>query len=205
MTADVTAARLTLSQTLAEFLRTAGPRVTLGQLAERLSERSFASLAILFAAPNLMPLPPGASTVFGIPLIFIAAQMLWGMRKPWLPRMLANRSIDRETYSGMVQRITPWLARAERWVRPRWLILPEGLTQRVVGGLVLVLAVTLALPIPLGNWPPALAVTLVCLGLMERDGALMLIGGVVSIAALAVAIAVVYAILAALTAVAGSF
>jgi hypothetical protein len=197
MTVDAAAAaRLTLSQTLVDFMKTAGPRITLGQLAERLSERSFASLGILFAAPNLVPLPPGASTVFGIPLIFIAVQMMIGMHRPWLPQVLANRSLDRETCSGMVQRLQPWLARAERWVRPRWLILPPSLTQRVVGFIVLVLAVTLTLPIPLGNWPPALAVTLVCLGLMERDGALMLIGTLVAIAAVAIAVAVVGVVIA---------
>lgn len=195
MTADASA-RLTLSQTLVDFMKTAGPRITLGQLAERLSERSFASLAILFAAPNLVPLPPGASTIFGIPLIFIAVQMMIGMSRPWLPQILANRSLDRETCSGMVQRLQPWLARAERWVRPRWFVLPLGITQRVVGFIVLVLAITLSLPIPLGNWPPALAVTLVCLGLMERDGALMLIGSLVAVAAVAIAIAVVGVIVA---------
>lgn len=204
MTAD-TAARLTLSQTLADFIKTAGPRVTLGQLAERLSERSFASLGILFAAPNLFPLPPGASTVFGIPLIFIAVQMIWGMHRPWLPEVLANRSIDRETCQTMVQRMLPWLARAERWVRPRWFVLPHGLTQRLVGALVLILAITLALPIPLGNWPPAVAVTVVCLGLMERDGAVMLLGGVIGVAAMGIAVAVVGVLFSGLMALIGQF
>jgi hypothetical protein len=190
------AARLTLSQTLVDFMKTAGPRITLGQLAERLSERSFASLAILFAAPNLIPLPPGASTVFGIPLIFIAVQMMLGMTKPWLPQVLANRSLDRETCSGMVQRLQPWLARAEKWVRPRWLMLPEGATQRIVGLIVLILAITLSLPIFLGNFLPALAVTVVCLGLMERDGAVMLLGTVVAVVAMAIVFAVVGGLIA---------
>ncbi len=43
----------------------------------------------------------------------------------------------------------------------------------------------------------ALAVTLVCLGLMERDGALMLIGTAAAVIAMVIAVTVVGAILAA--------
>ena len=65
-----------LSRVIVELGQTAGARVSLQELTEALSDRSFAALIILFAAPNLLPLPPGSSTFFGIPLILIASQLL---------------------------------------------------------------------------------------------------------------------------------
>ena len=58
-----------LSRVLVELSTTAGERVSLDELAVALADRSYGALLILFAAPNLLPLPPGASTIFGVPLI----------------------------------------------------------------------------------------------------------------------------------------
>ena len=42
--------------------------------------------------------------------------------------------------------------------------------ERVIGAFYLVLAVILTLPIPLGNVLPALAISIIALGMIERDG-----------------------------------
>jgi len=63
----------------------------------------------------------------------------------------------------------------------------------VVGLLSLLLAVLLILPIPLGNVLPALAISLMALGVLERDGLWVLSGLAVSVAAVFVVYGVVFA------------
>jgi len=45
-----------------------------------------------------------------------------------------------------------------------------------VGLVCLLLAIVLVLPIPLGNIPPALAISMMALGILERDGLWVLAG-----------------------------
>ncbi|WP_043691157.1 exopolysaccharide biosynthesis protein, partial [Luteimonas huabeiensis] len=47
------------------------------------------------------------------------AQLLIGLRKPWLPRPIAERGPQRGTLVRFERRIAPWLQRLERLVRPR--------------------------------------------------------------------------------------
>lgn len=159
-----------MSQVLVELSQKAGERITLAEIAAALSDRSFAPLMILFAAPNLLPLPPGSSTIFGIPLILIAAQLLIGRSRVWLPRFLYVRSIDKKTFTAIINKIEPFLKRFERLARPRYWPMPRIVAERVVGLIVLLLAIVLVFPIPFGNLPPAVAIILVSLGLTERDG-----------------------------------
>jgi hypothetical protein len=169
-----------LSRVIVELGQTAGERVSLSELTEALSDRSFAALIILFAAPNLLPLPPGSSTVFGIPLIFIASQLLLGRPRLWLPRALRERSLDQATFASMTTRIEPVLRRLERLARPRWWLMPQVLAERFTGLVVLLMALVLIFPIPFGNWTPALAAMLVALGLSERDGLWLGVGTLVA-------------------------
>lgn len=159
-----------LSQVIAELSQTAGARVTLEELTTALSDRSFAALIILFSAPNLVPLPPGSSTIFGIPLILIASQLLIGRSELWLPSWLRKRSLEGQTFARIVTRIDPFLRRLEQLARPRLWPMPRVVADRFVGLLVLLMAVVLVFPIPFGNWTPALACILASLGLSERDG-----------------------------------
>jgi hypothetical protein len=53
---------------------------------------------------------------------------------------------------------------------------------------IFVLGVVMILPIPLlGNMPPGLAASVIAFGMTERDGLIVLIGAVASVAAIALA------------------
>jgi len=158
-----------------------------------LQDRAISILLVVFAAPNLVPTPPGASLVLGAPLIFLSVQLMVGAR-PWLPRFIRDRSLGRSEFAGLVQRIAPWLEKAERFLKPRWKGLTYPPVERVVGATCLLLAVILFLPIPLGNILPALAICLFGRGILERDGVWILSGGVVSVAAVAIVSGVLLAL-----------
>lgn len=165
-------------------------RIAVGDLLAVLGDRALAALLFVFAVPNVLPVPPGTSAILGAPLVFLAAQMALGLR-PWLPRWIACRTLPRSDFAAVVQRIGPWLARAERLLRPRASGLALPPMEHLVGLVCLLLAVVLVLPVPLGNMLPALAISLMALGVLERDGLWVLAG----LATAALAVAVVWGVL----------
>ncbi len=161
-------------------------RISVGDLLAVLGDRALAALLFVFAVPNVLPVPPGTSTILGAPLVFLAAQLAFG-RRPWLPALIARRTMTRSDFAALVRRIGPWLARAERLLRPRaiWLALPP--MEYLVGLVCLLLAIVLVLPVPLGNMLPALAISMLALGILERDG-IWILAGLASAAASAVVV-----------------
>lgn len=160
-------------------------RVSVGDLLQVLGDRAIGALMFIFAFPNVIPAPPGTSAVLGAPLIFLAAQLMLGLR-PWLPRLVAQRSMRRKDFATLVRRVAPWLARAEKLLRPRWSGLSRPPTEYLVGAICLVLAIVLVLPIPLGNMLPALAICMFSLGILERDGLWIMAACGVAVASVAV-------------------
>ena len=154
-------------------------RVSISDLMRAMDARAVAALILLFALPNVLPTPPGTSSILGLPLLYLCAQMMLG-KLPWLPGLIADRSMTRNDFRAFVGRVTPWLARAERLLKPRLLFITSPKGEQVIGALCLVLAIVLAMPIPLGNMLPALAISLMALGVLERDGLWVLGGAIVA-------------------------
>jgi hypothetical protein len=164
-------------------------RVTLGDMAAFLGDRSIGGLLLVPALPMALPVPaPGISVIFGVPLIVISAQLALGYRRAWLPALLAQRSISRTAFSAIIDRMLPTLRRLERIVRPRAGWLAGTWTKVRVGIICLVLAIIITLPEPLGHVVPGTAISVLALGLIERDGVAIALGILTAAFGLAVVI-----------------
>jgi hypothetical protein len=121
-------------------------------------------------------------------LIVISAQLALGYRRAWLPARFARRSVPLSTFLMIVDRILPTLRRLERVVRPRagWLAGPWA--RLPVGVICLVLAIIITLPVPLGHVVPGTAISVLALGLIERDGIAIALGIVTAVFGLLVVI-----------------
>lgn len=184
--------RASLSQRLSELANDPSrERVSTTDLLELLPGQALAALILIFAVPNVAPAPPGLSAILGWPLIYLAWQQMMGHR-PWLPPIIARQSVSRTVFASLMRRVTPAMAALERLLKPRIGALVSPRAERLIGALCLVLAVILLLPVPLGNMPPALAISVMMLGLLERDGLWVGIGIVLGIASFAIAVGVVY-------------
>jgi hypothetical protein len=159
--------------------------ISLGELLHILKDRAVAALVFIIALPNVVPTPPGTSAILGVPLVILSAQLMLGLG-PWLPRFFANRSLSIATFRAVVEKAAPWLSKAERLMKPRLIALSAAPAQRLIGAICLLLAVILMLPIPLGNMLPALAICLLALGVLEHDGAWILLGFVAGAIAIGV-------------------
>jgi len=177
-----------LSKVLVEIGADPASRISFDDILDALSERSFGALMILFAALNLVPLPPGTSTIFGIPLVLLSIQMLLGFEQPWFPAFMRRKSMHVETYRRFIARLEPMLVRFEKLARPRYWFVPQMIVERVVSIVALLMSLIVILPVPLINQLPALSIVLLAIGLGEQDG--VWLGTGLLVAALAAGIAI---------------
>ena len=150
--------------------------IPLRSVMEGLGGSMFGMLLFIAILPAFLPIPGLAGALSGPLVSLIGLQLLVFMRRPWLPRMVAERGPRRGTLARFAQRISPWLQRLERVVRPRLPGLIEHPAATMFTGLLLLLlGILLALPIPLTNYVFGLLLLAFALALVERDGALMLV------------------------------
>ena len=145
-----------------------------------------AFLTLVFMVPVSIP---GVSTVFGGGILLIAISRLFG-RSLWLPKPLEKRVVSTEKLRGAFNRglvLFQRLERVSRTGRVKWLT--AGGVIGVVNDLGLVLgAVLLMMPfglIPLSNTLPAIALLLLAIGLLQRDGVCILLGHVMNVVTMA--------------------
>lgn len=164
-------------------------RIPIGRLVEAFADRAFGALMFIFALPNVIPMPPGTSAILGFPLVVIAAQLAVGRKTLWLPRAVMQRTIrtvDLQRINNVTGR---YIRMVERLLSPRLTFFFGPVGDRVIGGICLLMAIILFLPIPLGNMVPALAIACFSLALLERDGLMALIGLVAAVVAIGILIA----------------
>ena len=168
-------------------------RISVGVLLHALESRAFGALLLVFAFPNMLPSPPGLAGILGLPLVVLSMQLMLG-RTPWLPPFIANRSITKNAFAALVARAIPWIERAERMLKHRLWVMVSPPAQRVLGALCLFLSLMLILPIPFGNLFPSLAICILALGLLERDGAWIVAGCIAAVIATAIVGSLAYAL-----------
>lgn len=169
-------------------------RISVGDLLEALRRRALGALMFIFAVPTALPMPPGVSAIVGAPLLFLSAQLMLGMR-PWLPKIITDRSLSKVDFDKVVATTAPWLAKAESIMRPRMQFLARRPVVHLVGLVALAMSIVLFLPIPLGNMLPSVAICIMSLGVLERDGVWVLIGVGTAIASVVIVWGVAWALI----------
>lgn len=208
---DVETARQTISAEpprqlrLEELLRTlgdraAGPRppepagpapaepapLTVGSLVDGAAEAGF---GFLIGVLSLIAIPfVGLSTPFGLVIALLGAQLMIGKHHPWVPARARRRALS----PAMIERVLGLLARRTRWLarmsRRRW---EPVIRPRLIGVGVVLLAIGLAMPLPIpgSNLVFLVPLFVYAVGVLERDGAWILVGHACTLIDLALLIA----------------
>lgn len=163
--------------------------VTLRELLGHVGEQGLLVFCAILAMPFLLPVTiPFTSTALGLPMLLIGIAVVLN-RVPWLPGRLLDRALPSTTVQHVLERAAHAADRFEHLVRPRLLALTDSALANSIHGVVLVSAVlVLMAPLPLvpfANTLPAIGVILLCLGMAERDGAVILLGHLVTLIATA--------------------
>lgn len=175
-TADSSDNELPLSAVLREIADHAEPRISIETLMDKFGGRAIGALLFVFGLACALPLPPGATTIFGLPLVLLAPQLVIGSRVPWLPARVKTRTLSTTDLSKGLPKVIPMLQRVEAISKPRFVFLFGAVGERLLGLVCTCLAIVLILPIPGGNILPALAVSALSFALIQRDGLIALVG-----------------------------
>ena len=159
-------------------------RITIGEIVDGLRDRAYGLVFVLLALPNIIPAPPGLGGAFGLIMAVFAGQLLLGAAEPRLPGLVRRWSFPRTRFRRLLARAQPFLARLERYCRPRWPALTTRSVERGLGLLFLALGLAIALPVPLTGAPLALSAVLLALGMLKRDGPIILAGTIATLVTL---------------------
>ena len=176
------------TRALVEELATGNPEdvLTLGELLDRFSERSFGLFLLIAMLPNFIPIPIGVGAISGGLVTLIGLQFLARFEHPWLPRFIAKHEIHRHRLIGFRDRMGKWLDRIEKLTKPRNQgMLTHPVAHAFTGLLLVILGAALSLPLPLTNYPFGLVLLAFAFALIERDGRLMILAWIAGIAEIA--------------------
>lgn len=182
--------------------RIRGRSVTLRELIAAIGEQGLLLLCALLCLPFLIPVSvPGVSTVFGGAIILIGVAVTLN-RMPWLPKKILDKEMDTDKLIPALQKGVKLVSRIDPYVKPRLTGLTQtGLMARF-NGLVLIFSAALLMaplgPIPFSNTLPGVAILLLAIGMVQRDGVFVLLGYLFNLATV-----VYFAVLAWLAFVAG--
>jgi hypothetical protein len=158
-------------------------RVSVGEMVDTLGDTGLGLTLLLLMLPVFVTIPGlPVGIFFGFIVALLGIQIARGADRLRLPARIRLRTLAAGQVRHVLLAALPWVVRAERWLRSGRL---AGLTsppaRRLLGLVLVVQGLALAVPLPFGNHPPALAVVAIGLGLMERDGAAIALGLVLSV------------------------
>jgi hypothetical protein len=167
---------------LSRLLRRAASRaragsVSVGELLAEVGARGLGGVMMVLAIVSALPtfgVPVGS--VMAIGLMALALQMLKGSDRVALPAKFDDMKVGGSAGRRLLHQTGRVFHRLERLMTPRWTHLASRAWYPVLGVIVLVMAVIIFLPIPLGNLVPGIATALIGAGLMAKDGLLIALG-----------------------------
>lgn len=155
------------------------------QIIKTLGARSFAYGILVFSLPMILPMPPGVPMAAGIVISVFALQFLARRSYVWMPAWIMRKSIDKNSlvkaHLALIQYFG-WLFKVSK-SRLEDL---TGIHGAYIGAILfLILGILMVLPIPIiGNVLPALACTILAIGLINNDGLVYVIGLITSFIAI---------------------
>lgn len=152
--------------------------LTLGELTESLGDQAFGVVLFVLAVPVCMPFLYGIPQIVALPMLAICAQMALGREALWLPERFAARRLSKADLVKTAAGARKWFGWIETFAAPRLAFLSGPLAHRIAGVMFCLFCLSILVPLPLTNTTPGMALALAALGLINRDG-LLVLGGII--------------------------
>jgi hypothetical protein len=154
------------------------PEITLGKIVEHVEGEALLIVCLVSILPFMQPIPiPGLSSILGmIVLLQGIGLMLWS--KPLLTKRMKEVVISKEKFDFIYKaavKFSNFTSKISAYKHP----ITNTRVSHIFCGLAIILSagfLSLPLPIPFSNLVPALSIFLICVGLLEEDIILLLIG-----------------------------
>lgn len=176
-----------LIERLEGIIRKLPPKgLTLGELRDSVGNDGLLLFAALLTLVFMVPVSiPGVSTIFGATILFVGVCRVFNL-KLWLPKRWEHKALPAAKLRAALGKGVLWLRRLGAILRPhRQAWMAEGRVADFINGWAIILgALLLMMPfglIPFSNTLPGLAILLLALGVLERDGLVILLGHVTNL------------------------
>jgi len=154
------------------------PEITLDKLVNSLKDEALVVVCLIAILPFMQPIPlPGVSTLLGLVALLQGLSLMF-LKKPMLTKKMKQIKISHEKFELIYKAAEKFTKMADKisvfnhpWTNSR--------ASHIICGLAIVISsafLSLPLPIPFSNFVPALSIALICLGLLEEDIFLLIIG-----------------------------
>lgn len=154
------------------------PVITFGKIVDHVEGEALLILCLVAILPFMQPIPiPGLSSILGlIVLLQGVGMMIWG--KPLLTRRLKEVVIPAEKFAIIrkaAYKFSNFTSTISVFKHP---IVSSRISQIICGLSIIISSgfLSLPLPIPFSNLVPALSIFLICIGLLEDDVVILMIG-----------------------------
>jgi hypothetical protein len=157
--------------------------IPLSELEEMLRGRGAGLLILVLSMPFVVPVPiPFLAAVCGAPMMALGLRMAL-FRKSRLPQFARKAELSPDALRAVAKGLRT-VVRPMAWAfRPRLFVSLHGSWWRLIGISVFFAAFLLGLPLPIpfANLIPAVALILLAVGLLQRDGLAVLLGHAVTV------------------------
>ncbi|MHA7820200.1 MAG: exopolysaccharide biosynthesis protein [Erythrobacter sp.] len=175
-----------------EELAESEDKVTFGDVLDKFGSRSFAPLMMVLAMLEVSPLGaiPGVPTLLAICILLIAAQMLIGRDHIWVPDWIENRSVSGDHLQTATGKLDGTAEKLDNLSGQRLEFLTKGPAIQAAALVIMILCLLVA-PLEVLPWAsmgPMLAIAIISLAIMARDGLAMLIAWLIALGAVGGAI-----------------
>jgi hypothetical protein len=154
--------------------------ISLAEVLDLMGREGQLLFCVFLTIPFMVPVSiPGVSTVFALVILLIGLGLM-AHRNPWLPARLMHRQFPSSKLRVALEKGLVWVQRLEKISRPRLLGFTHGNRMLWVNGLMIIIGgILLMMPfgfVPFSNTLPGLAVLLLAIGMLQRDGWCVVLG-----------------------------
>lgn len=162
--------------------------VRFADVLDKFGSRSFAPIMLVLAIVQLSPIGaiPGMPTLLALCILLVAVQLLIGREHIWLPDWIAQRSVSGSKLDSAIEKLDGIATKLDGIAKGRLKFLTRGPALQLAAFVIVLLCIA-APPLEVLPWAsagPMLAIAVISLAIMVRDGLAMLIAWALAAAAM---------------------
>lgn len=169
---------INIKESLKKLQKINSKQVSIRNIIDILDEKAAQIIIIILCAPTALPIPalPVLTQILSSIVIITLLQLFIGKKSIWLPKKLNNKKVNSETIHKSVGKLIHYHEKIEGIIKPRIKILSSAIFNKIIFLFCIFLSMVVALPIPFSNTVPSMAIIVIMLGIIEKDGILILLG-----------------------------
>ncbi|MDC9823507.1 exopolysaccharide biosynthesis protein [Devosia sp. ZB163] len=152
--------------------------LTCNDVLKLVGPRSHVIAILMFSLLNLIPAPPGYNFVMALIIIAMSVSLLLG-REMALPGALGRLRLPVKIVLKLLDALQRLATFAARISSPRWRVLTGEAALPVVAVIGVVAGIFMLPPIPLTNMLPSIGLAVLCVGILNHDGIVVLAGAAI--------------------------